>query len=149
MFKTAMGYPDRDGERHLLDLRADRTAAMPTVDPVVATETVSALQRSVETVSVDTSLRDYIVDLARATRADSRVEVGVSPRGIQRAFEAVRAAALLAGRTYAVPDDVKRVVEPVFAHRLVLTTEATVDGVDPAAIATAVCDRVDVPPDAR
>ncbi|MFC7234561.1 AAA family ATPase [Halosegnis marinus] len=149
MFKTEMGYPDRAGERRLLDLRADRTVSAPSVGRVLDEGTVSGMQAAVETVDVEGKLRDYIVDLARATREDSRVRVGVSPRGIQRTFEAVRAAAVLAGRDYAVPDDVKRVVRPVFAHRLVLTTEASVGDVDPHDVAEAVLDRVTVPPGAE
>ena len=146
VFKTAMGYPDRAGERRLIDLRADRTAQAPTVEPVIDGGTLADLQAVVERVRVEDAVRDYIVDLGRATREDDRVEVGVSPRGIQRTFEATRAAATLAGREYAVPDDVKRVARPTFSHRLVLTAEASVRGVDPEAIVEDVLDRVEVPP---
>ncbi len=101
--------------------------------------------RTVESVTVDGTLRDYVVELGRATREDDRVDVGVSPRGIQRLFEATRAAAVLDGRDYAVPDDVKAVVEEAFAHRLVLTADAGVRGVDPATVVDDVLDRVEVP----
>jgi MoxR-like ATPase len=75
------------------------------------------------------------------------VEVGVSPRGIQRTFEAARATALVDGRDYVVPDDVKRVVPVVFAHRLVLTPEADVRGDDTADVVAAVLESVPVPHD--
>ena len=143
--KTAMGYPDFSGERELLDRRADRTAQAPSVTGVVDSGHVTAMQRAVEAVTVDPKLRDYIVELARATREDDRVSVGVSPRGIQRLFEVSRAAALLERRDYVVPDDVKRVVEPVFAHRLVLTADAGVRGVDRATVVGEVVDGVEVP----
>ena len=145
LIKTAIGYPDRAGERELLDRRADRSAAVPTVDRVVDEQRVTDLRQVPETVRTDGKLRDYVVDLGRATRTDDRVDVGVSPRGIQHLFEASRAAAVLAGREYVVPDDVKRVLQPVFAHRLVLTAEAEIDGVQPLDVIRDVADRVDVP----
>ncbi|AEM55944.1 ATPase AAA [Haloarcula hispanica N601] len=143
--KTSMGYPDFGGERELIDRRADRTAQAPSVTSVIDGERLPALQRTVESVTVDGTLRDYVVELGRATREDDRVDVGVSPRGIQRLFEATRAAAVLDGRDYAVPDDVKSVVGEAFAHRLVLTADAGVRGVDPATVVDDVLDRVEVP----
>ncbi|KAA9399146.1 MoxR family ATPase [Haloarcula sp. CBA1130] len=143
--KTSMGYPDFGGERELIDRRADRTAQAPSVTSVIDGDRLPALQRTVESVTVDDTLRDYVVELGRATREDDRVEVGVSPRGIQRLFEATRAAAALDGRDYAVPDDVKTVVEEAFAHRLVLTADAGVRGVDPATVVDDVLDSVEVP----
>jgi len=143
--KTSMGYPDRAGERELIDRRAGRIAQAPSVDPIIDGGQVPALQRVAEEVAVDERLRDYVVDLGRATREDHRVEVGVSPRGIQRLFEASRAVAVVRGRDYVVPDDVKWVVEPVFTHRLVLTADAGVRGIDRSAVITEVLDSVAVP----
>jgi MoxR-like ATPase len=145
MIKSSMGYPDRDGELELLDRRADRTAQAPGVGPVIDTGTVRDLQEVPESVTVERKVREYVVDLGRATRADERVEVGVSPRGIQRLFEAVRAFAAIAGRDYVVPDDVKRVADAVFAHRLVLTAESSVRSVSKRAVLADVMDRVEVP----
>jgi len=143
--KTTMGYPDFEGERELVDRRADRTAKSPSVDPVLQGDDVARIQRVLETVRVDDKIRDYVVALGRATREDERVAVGVSPRGIQRLFEAARASAVVAGREYVVPDDVKRVAEPTFAHRLVLTDEATVRGADHSEVLADVLEQVDVP----
>jgi len=143
--KTEMGYPDFGGERELVDRRADRTAKAPSIDGVVGDGRISALQAAAESVTVADPLRDYVVKLGRATRADDRVDVGVSPRGVQRLFEATRAAAVLSGRDYAVPDDVKAVVEQVFAHRIVLTADAGVRGVDRSAVVRDVVGRVEVP----
>ena len=145
MVKTAIGYPDAAGERELLDHRADRFEQAPSVDAVVEAEHVPRLQRVPEEVSVDGKLRDYMVALGRQTREDGRVDVGVSPRGIQRLFEAARAGAVLRGRDYVVPDDVKRVVGAVFTHRLVLTADADVRGVDRSSVLADVVDSVEVP----
>jgi len=129
MIKTSLGYPDAAGERTLLDRRSSRTERVPSVAAVVDPADVRTLQSMPEQVDVDPRLRDYVVELGRWTRRDQRVEVGVSPRGVQRLFEAARAKATLAGRDYVVPDDIKEVVEPVFAHRLVLTADAELQGV--------------------
>ncbi|MFC6988874.1 AAA family ATPase [Haloplanus sp. GCM10025708] len=145
MVKTEMGYPDREGERELLDRRADRTTQAPTVDRVVDEREVTAIQNVVETVHVEDGLRDYVVDLGRATREDARVDVGVSPRGIQRLFEASRARAVVDGRDYVAPDDVKAVVHPTFDHRVVLSSEARVRGVEKEAVVDSVLGSVDVP----
>jgi MoxR-like ATPase len=145
MIKSSMGYPDRDGELELLDRRSGRTAQAPSVGPVIDPETVRELQTVPESVTVERKINEYVVDLGRATRADERVEVGVSPRGIQRLFEAVRAYATIAGRDYVVPDDVKQVADAVFAHRLVLTAESSVRSVSKRAVLRDVMDRVPVP----
>lgn len=145
MIKTEMGYPNRDGEIELIDRRADRTTSEPTVDRVVEDLSVSALRDVVERLRVENELREYIVDLGRATREDSRVKVGVSPRGIQRLFEAARARAVINGREYLVPGDVKGVVHSVFDHRIVLTSEASIGGQTKTQVVSDVCSGVDVP----
>ncbi|KDE59704.1 ATPase [Halostagnicola sp. A56] len=145
LVKTSMGYPDEAGERELLRRRASRNDMSPTVDPVLESETVSAIRDVPESVRVDEDLLEYVVSLVRETRSDGRVEVGVSPRGTQRLFEATRARATLAGREYVTPDDIKRVAEPVLAHRLVLTPDATVNGVEKSAIVESVLESVPVP----
>jgi MoxR-like ATPase len=143
--KAAIGYPDRDGERELVDRRASRTTTTPTVSQVVPDDALQALQRVPESVGVSDGVRDYVVDVGRATREDERVDVGVSPRGTQRLFEVARARAALHGRDFVAPDDVKRMARPVLVHRLVLTGQANVEGVEPADVVADVLDRVPVP----
>ena len=143
--KTSFGYPGDEGEMDLLDRRANRRSLSPTVDPVVDEATVTDLQDRTEDVTVEKRVRRYIIDVARATRTDGRTEVGVSPRGVQRVFEAARARALIDGREFVTPEDVKRLAPATMAHRLVLTTEATVEGLDPRAVVDSALSRVDVP----
>ncbi|WP_226004557.1 AAA family ATPase [Natrinema salinisoli] len=143
--KTSLGYPDLEGEMGLLERRANRRSLSPTVDPVVRPDAVRLLQDMTEDVTVDEKVRRYIVELARQTRADQRAEIGVSPRGVQRVFEAARAAALIDGRSYVTPDDVKHLAQPTMAHRIVLTTEATVEGVEGSAVVRHAVNAVDVP----
>jgi MoxR-like ATPase len=143
--KTKLGYPERDGEIRLLDRRADRTTQAPSVDGVIDRDRLLDLQAVPETVRVDRQVREYVVDLGRATRTDERVEVGVSPRGIQRLFEATRAVATREGRDYVVPDDVKRIARPVLQHRILLTAEARVTDVTPSAVIGSVLEHTEVP----
>ena len=145
LVETGLGYPDRAGELELLDRRASRRSLAPTVEPLLSPDEVRALQQVPEDVHVDGALREYVVDLGRATRGDDRVATGVSPRGVQRVFEAARARAVVRGRDYVVPDDVKSVAVPAMAHRLVLATEASVGGVARADVIRDVLERVAVP----
>mgnify|MGYP005858800477 CR=1 FL=1 len=145
ILKTGLGYPDPEGAREIIDRRADRTNRVPDPKAVIDGDRVGELQAVPETVSVDGKLRDYIIELGRATREDDRVDVGVSPRGVQRLFEASRSRAVIEGRGYVVPDDVKAVVTEAFAHRLVLTSESNVRGVEHSAVIEDVLDRTAVP----
>ncbi|WP_134669395.1 AAA family ATPase [Halorussus marinus] len=143
--KSSIGYPDADGEYELLRRRAGRSAQSPSIGTVLDEKLVTDLREVPETVRVDDDLLEYVADVARATREDRRVEVGVSPRGTQRLFEAARARAVLEGREFVTPDDIKRVAQPVLAHRVVLTPDAKVNGVEKAAIVDRVLDEVAVP----
>ncbi|TYT63250.1 AAA family ATPase [Natrialba swarupiae] len=145
MIKTSLGYPDADGTRELIDRRADRDRPDPTVEPVVGREDVRELQTVPESVTVEGQIRDYLGELCRATREDGRVDVGVSPRGVQRLFEVSRARAVLDGREYVVPDDVRHIAKPALAHRLVLNPEASVHGTSRRAVVDAVLETVEVP----
>lgn len=143
--KSSIGYPDADGEIELLRRRAGRVEQSPSVERVLDETSVMDLRETPETVRMDDDLLEYVADLARATREDRRVEVGVSPRGTQRLFEAARAQAVIRGREFVTPDDVKTAAEPVLAHRLVLTPDATVDAIPKRKVIREVLDRVPVP----
>ena len=143
--KNTIGYPDLDGEVELLRRRAGRTEQVPHVERVLDEGMVTALQRVPESVHAEDDLLTYIARIARATREDRRIEVGVSPRGTQRLFEAARAHAVLRSREFLTPDDVKVVAQPVLAHRLVLTPEAQVNDVPKRRVVSEVLDAVEVP----
>ncbi|SDR43938.1 AAA family ATPase [Natronobacterium texcoconense] len=145
MVKTSIGYPDRAGELELIERRSQRDTKMPTVDAVLDTAGVRNLQTVPERITMAEPVREYLVDLARATREDDRVDVGISPRGIQRYYEAARARATISGREYVAPDDVKRIAKPVMQHRIVLTTDAKIEGVDGATVVDDVLRRTEVP----
>jgi len=143
--KAGIGYPDEAGELELLRRRAGRSSRSPSVEPVLDAERVQAVRAVAEDVRMDDDLLQYVVAVARETREDRRVEVGVSPRGTQRLFETARARAVLRGREYVVPEDVKRLAPNVLAHRLVLTPDAAVENTDKREVVADVLDSVPVP----
>ncbi|MFB6270633.1 MAG: AAA family ATPase [Halobacterium sp.] len=143
--KAGIGYPDEHGELDLLRRRAGRTTRSPTVEAVLDDERVQDVRSVAEDVRVEGDLLQYMVSVARATRDDRRVEVGVSPRGTQRLFEAARARAVVKGREYVVPEDVKRLAPNVLAHRLVLTPDAAVENIDKREVVDSVLEDVPVP----
>ena len=145
LVKTSIGYPDEAGEEELLHRRLARQDQSPSVESVVTEAGAADLRTAPEEVRVDDDVVSYISAVARATREDRRVEVGVSPRGTQRLLEAARARAAMVGREYVTPDDVKRIARPVLAHRVVLTPDARVDEVQKSAVVDAVLDEVPVP----
>ncbi len=143
--KSSLGYPEADGEFELLKRRAGRDVQTPSVDAVLDIESVRDLRQVAETVHTEDDILRYIAEIGRETRSHPQVDVGVSPRGIQKLFESARAQAIVEGREFVTPDDVKRIVEPVLAHRLVLKPEATIEGVDRRNIVRDVVDDIPVP----
>ncbi|WP_336360979.1 AAA family ATPase [Haladaptatus sp. ZSTT2] len=143
--KTAIGYPNEDGEFDLLKRRAARRVQSPSVERVLTTERVRALQQAPESIHVEDDVLRYMVAISRETRADPRVRIGVSPRGTQRLFEAARARAVIVGREYVTPDDVKRIAPAVLAHRVVLTPDAKISDITKATVINDVLDEVPVP----
>jgi len=118
ILRISIGYPSRETEREILRKQPSREP-LDALQPVMDSADLLALQALVDRAQVNDAIVDYILSIADATRKHDAFEVGVSPRGTLAMMRAVRAAALLAGRDYAVPDDVKELVVPVFAHRVV------------------------------
>jgi MoxR-like ATPase len=121
MLRLRIGYPGVDDEKKIL---RDRERADPLLElrPVMAGADILGLQRQVSEVSVDDALVDYLMRIVSATRETEMLDLGVSPRGTLALFRAAQALALSEERTYCVPDDIKRLVLPVFAHRLVVSS---------------------------
>jgi MoxR-like ATPase len=145
IIKTSIGYPDRSREQELLSRRVERQTSAPTVEQAVSPETFEMVQQVSEYIHVEPKVRDYILDIGRTTRTNDGVEVGVSPRGTQRLLEATRARAVIRGREFVVPDDVKQLAVPVFAHRIVLNSESMIGGETRENIIQAALEEVAVP----
>src|SRR5580700_4483764 len=120
LMRLRIGYPDAASEREIL--RNLEMANADGVRPVLSGDDIIRLQASVQRVAVDESLVDYMLAIVEKTRAHESLTLGVSPRGSQALFRAVQALALLEGREYAIPDDVKRLAAPVFGHRVMVNT---------------------------
>ena len=121
LLRIAVGYPDRASEHRILTLQPGRTV-LDELRPVMSAAEVVALQDQVPRVRLDTSIVEYILDIVEATRSAEQLHLGVSPRGALALTAACQAAALLNGRDYVVPDDVKSLVVPVCAHRVISKT---------------------------
>ena len=102
----------------------DREHAEPLddVNPVMTAEDIIELQTAVSEVSVDDAIVDYLMRVVSATRSSDMLDLGVSPRGTLALFRAAQALALSEERSYCIPDDIKRLVVPVFAHRLAVSS---------------------------
>lgn len=146
MVRLGVGYPDAAGETRVLLARVARRHEVATVDPVIDAATLLAMQAGIERVDVDPDIAAYCVALAAATRRHRSVEVGASPRGSQGLLLVARALAVLDGRDFVIPDDIKRVAVPVLAHRLTLTVQAWTSGVSPSDVVREVLSGVPGPP---
>jgi MoxR-like ATPase len=114
-----IGYPARDVEKNVLVNHRDGEPGEK-LKPVVATDQLQKLQAAVRNVRVEDSLNDYILEIVHATRSHEQLQLGVSTRGAITLYRAVQGLAFVEGRDYAIPDDVKRLVLPVLAHRIVV-----------------------------
>jgi MoxR-like ATPase len=146
MVRLAAGYPSRAGEQRVLLNRVQRQAEVANVEAVITADQLRAMQRGVESVQIDDDIALYCVDLAAATRTHGAVQVGASPRGAQGLMLVARALAVMSGRDYVTPEDIKRIAVSVLAHRLSLTAQAWANGTDPSEIILDVTEEVAGPP---
>ena len=121
MLRLRIGYPGAADERQILRDR-ERAEPLEEMQPVMSAADVLELQQAVSEVSVDDAIVDYLMRVVAATRASEMLDLGVSPRGTLSLFRAAQALALVEERTYCLPDDVKRLVIPVFAHRIAVSS---------------------------
>jgi MoxR-like ATPase len=142
--RIGLGYPATDKEVDVLFSQTERHP-LESVEAVVSGEDVVALQTETRGVRVDRSLGEYVIALAEATRRHSSVSLGCSPRGGLMLFRAAQARALLDGRAFVVPEDVKAEAVPVLAHRLGLETKARYTGVSKEDIVREILDATPVP----
>ena len=121
MMRLRMGYPDSEDEKTILREQT-LNSAVDRVVPVMHSDGVLALQHEVREVTVDESLIDYLIRIVRATRDADILDLGVSPRGSLALYHAAQALAFVEGRDFVIPDDIKRLVVPIFAHRIVVNS---------------------------
>jgi MoxR-like ATPase len=123
LMKLSVGYPNLEQEQEILRRRRERQQEEVDIQQVINADTLLDMRKIVETVHVDPDIERYIASLVHSTRLDKRVSVGASPRGSLALLKLARANAILDGRRYTIPDDVKDFYLPALAHRLILEPE--------------------------
>lgn len=121
MLRLRIGYPGVDDEKLILRDR-ERAEPLDDMQPVLRAQDILELQEAVSEVSVDDAIVDYLMRIVAATRSSEMLDLGVSPRGTLSLFRAAQALALTEERSYCLPDDIKRLVVPVFAHRITVSS---------------------------
>lgn len=129
LLRLAVGYPS-DVEEVAILRRFESGTPLEEIQPVATAPEIMTLIQQARQVYVDDSVAEYVVALARATRYDEAIELGASPRASLSLYRAAQALAGLRGRSYVIPDDVKRLVVPVFAHRIILRHQGRLRGAD-------------------
>jgi MoxR-like ATPase len=122
LLRIRMGYPENDAEKEILR-RQTRFQNADRLQPIMQAEDILEVQSLVDTVRVDDSLLDYMMTIVEATRHSEFLHVGASPRGSLALHRAAQALAFYEGRNYCIPDDIKRLVLPVLAHRVIVSSK--------------------------
>jgi MoxR-like ATPase len=145
LLRLGVGYPKREHELEMLERRIDRKEDEVELEAVVDARTLVEMQRALERVHVSEAIGLYMVDLVAATRASRRLQVGASPRGTLALMKLSRALAVLEGRDFVTPEDVKAVAIPALAHRLTLRPELWVQRVRGEDVITEALETVPTP----
>jgi len=144
LMKLSLGYPTLEDESQMLDM-LKREHPLEKLQPVVSADDLVACQRAVRSVHVDPKVRQYITQIVHASRLHHDLRMGGSPRASIALYRAAQAVAAVRGRNYVEPDDVKHIVMPVLAHRLILRPEARLQNVSVEELITDILDHTPVP----
>ena len=143
--RMSMGYPSPEAECDMLARRQARQADAVTLSPVLSKQDFLKIQRAIEAIHVNPDIHSYIVQIVAKTRADSRVQLGASPRGSLALFKLSRSRAMMQGRDFVTPDDVKAVAVPALAHRVLLRPELWAERISGETVVRDALDGVPVP----
>jgi MoxR-like ATPase len=144
LLQIAIGYPDEAEEAAILE-RFRLADPLPDLEAVTTPEEVTALQAQRRQVRVESTVRDYIVKIARATRSHNEIELGASPRATLSLYQSAQAWAAIQGRDFVLPDDVKYLAPHVLTHRMMLSSQAQLRGRRPEELVSAIVGTVPVP----
>ena len=147
MMKVTMDYPTEEQEVEILERHSSNAAfvRLDDVSPVITLGELLQLRSMMDAVVVDRSLLQYIAGIVKQTRTSRAVFLGASPRAAVAMLQASKAYALLQGRDFVTPDDIKTVTPPILQHRLILTAEAEMEGYSALKVAQKLIDKVEVP----
>jgi MoxR-like ATPase len=145
MARLSVGYPDRGAELEMLE-RQEVADPLADLQPVTDAAHVARLIGTARRLYASPAVKGYVLDLVAATRTDSGLRLGASPRASIQLLRAAKALAAISGRDHVLPDDVQDVAEPVLAHRLLTSTESRLAGRTPVDVVRAIVARTPVPP---
>ena len=146
LVRAAIGYPDADGEARIARRYHDAAEPLDAISPIVDRAGLAALVEATRAVLVAPEVEAYVVEIVRATRVHPELQLGGSPRASVALYRAAQAAATLAGRDFVTPDDVKGLVIPVLAHRLVVDLDRGLRGATADGALTDVLGSIPAPP---
>jgi len=144
LMRIDLGYPSHEEEVCILE-RFQEEDPLENLAPVMNPERICELQKKRASITISPAVRDYIADIAAATRAHAQVRYGVSPRGALGMMRAAQGLASLRGRDYVTPDDIKALARPVFVHRIILKHEERTRGAEVSEVLAEVLEKVQVP----
>jgi MoxR-like ATPase len=144
MMKISIGYPQVGDEKMMADRFLSNQLGKK-LEPVVDKETVVQMQKEVEQVKISQELITYTTKIMQETRKDTNVQLGASPRATLALLRASQALAYISGRDYCIPDDILRLVQPVIAHRIILSSEARLSQAKAALILRTIVGKVQIP----
>ncbi|NLL92801.1 MAG: MoxR family ATPase [Clostridiales bacterium] len=142
IMRVTMGYPTPEEEKIILDMEHIRTMD---IKKVLDTSDIVTMQKEVTKVTMAESLKNYIIKLVAATRTDSNITLGVSPRGSIGLYNAAKAKAFIDGRDYVTPDDIKYMIHPVLAHRIILSASGRANFADEHQLLDHIVNSIEVP----
>ncbi|MBK5113450.1 MAG: MoxR family ATPase [Candidatus Heimdallarchaeota archaeon] len=145
IMRIGVGYPDKGEEIEILNRRIARKREEFELDPITDGAEILKIQQVVEEIHIDDRIKEYIVEIVRRTRANDRIEVGASPRGSLALLHLARASAVINGRDFANPDDVKKAVIPALSHRIILSTGSWLTGINPEDVLARELTRIKAP----
>jgi MoxR-like ATPase len=144
LLKLRLGYPEREGEISMLE-RFREKDPLKSLKAVARPEQITELQDARKKIRISLPVREYIADIVRATRENKALRFGASPRGSLGLMRTGQALAAMQGRDFVLPDDIKHLVVPVLAHRLILTEEERLRGVTPEQLLEEILQQIPVP----
>ena len=144
MMRISLGYPSAL-EEEIVVSRYNSHDPFDNLDAAINFDTYRTMSESVNLIQVSENIRSYLISLVRATRDSENVRLGASPRGSIALYKASQAYALISGRDFVIPDDVKLLSEPVLAHRIILSSNASLRGVTQQSVIQDVLETISVP----
>jgi MoxR-like ATPase len=145
MMALSIGYPSPDDEARIIESQRRTDNPVEDIAQQISADTILKARQTVVTVHVDEAVLSYILALSAGTRQDTRIALGISPRGSIALYKAVQALAAVRGRSYAIPEDVKELILPVFRKRLIIKPETLLHGYTPDTLISELLHHIPIP----